>query len=93
MIMRIIAKIREIVKLKEENQKLKKIVKKQSQLLERIVDKCIEYQELNCSLSYTGFERIKTLARSDLNKDYRNQEFLQDDDDFEIVDIPGDFLE
>ena len=86
MIMGIIAKIKEIVNLKEERNKYKEIARKQSILLERIVDTCIEYQQLNCSMSYSGFNKIRTLARSDLNKDYRTQEFLQDDDDFEIVD-------
>lgn len=86
MIMGIIAKIKEIVNLKEERNKYKEIARKQSILLERIVDTCIEYQQLNCSMSYSGFNKIRTLARSDLSKDYRTQEFLQDDDDFEIVD-------
>lgn len=77
--------IRRISKLKEERNKYKEIARKQSILLRRITDTCIEYQQLNCSLSYAGFSKIRTLAKSDLNKDYRNQEFLQDDD-FEIID-------
>ena len=83
--MKILGKIRELIELKEERNKYKEIARKQSILLERIVDTCIEYQQLNCSMSYSGFNKIRTLARSDLNKDYRTQEFLQDDDDFEIV--------
>jgi hypothetical protein len=79
--MKILGKIRELIQLKEERNKYKEIARKQSILLERIVDTCIEYQQLNCSMSYSGFNKIRTLARSDLNKDYRNQEFLQDDNE------------
>ena len=83
--MKILGKIRELIELKEERNKYKEIVRKQSILLERITDVCIEYEQLNCSMSYSGFKKIQGLARTDLNKKYDN-DFLQDDDDFEIVD-------
>lgn len=83
--MGLIAKLKEIVKLKEERNQYKEIARKQTLLLERIVDTCIEYQQLNCSLGYAGFRKIQTLARTDLNKKYEDN-FLQDEDDFEIVD-------
>lgn len=83
--MGLIAKLKEIVKLKEERNEYKEIARKQTLLLERIVDTCIEYQQLNCSLGYAGFRKIQTLARTDLNKKYEDN-FLQDDNDFEIID-------
>ena len=42
-----------------------------------------EFKAFYCSCP--GFKKIQGLARTDLNKKYDN-EFLQDDDDFEIVD-------
>ena len=83
--MKILGKIRELIELKEERNKYKEIARKQTLLLERIVDTCIEYQQLNCSLGYAGFRKIQTLARTDLNKKYEDN-FLQDDNDFEIID-------
>ena len=83
--MKILGKIRELIELKEEKNKYKEIARKQSILLERITDVCIEYEQLNCSMSYSGFKKIQGLARTDLNKKYDN-DFLQDDNDFEIID-------
>lgn len=83
--MKILGKIRELIELKEEKNKYKEIARKQSILLERITDVCIEYEQLNCSMSYSGFRKIQGLARTDLNKKYDN-DFLQDDNDFEIID-------
>lgn len=83
--MKILGKIRELIELKEEKNKYKEIARKQSILLERITDICIEYEQLNCSMSYSGFRKIQGLARTDSNKKYDN-DFLQDDNDFEIID-------
>lgn len=83
--MKILGKIRELIELKEEKNKYQEIARKQSILLERITDVCIEYEQLNCSMSYSGFKKIQGLARTDLNKKYDN-DFLQDDYDFEIID-------
>ena len=82
--MGIVGKIKEIIELKKERNKYKEIARKQSLLLQRIKDVCVEYQQLNCSLGYAGFRKIQTIAATDLNKKYDN-DFLQDDNDFEIV--------
>ena len=84
MIMKILGKIRELANLKKERNQLKEIARKQSLLLQRIKDVCVEYQQLNCSLGYAGFRKIQTIAATDLNKKYNN-DFLQDDNDFEII--------
>lgn len=70
---------------REENEKMRKVIRRHEMLLERIISKCNEYQKLNCSLSYTGFERIKELASCDINKHYKADFLDPEDIDYEEI--------
>lgn len=70
---------------REENEKMRKVIRRYEMLLDRITSKCNEYKKLNCSLSYAGFDKIKELANCDINKHYKADFLDPEEIDYEEI--------